>query len=146
MSLKDAMLKAGLKSSKTQNERAFKSNKDKKTIEKNQEARNYCEVCELIQPDVEKFKHNNPTVDAEWICAACADREQIHDQFRTTNQSEFAKGRRYRREFGPTKDFSDNPTSKKKTNHRSSRPKKKDIVQKEANYNLDDDGEKNFNC
>lgn len=145
MSLKDAMLKAGLKSSKTENMRKSTITRDKKKIEKHQEARNFCEVCELIQPDVERYVHKNPTVDAEWICAACADNEQIHDQFRVTNQSEFAKGKRFRREFGPTKDFSDNASFKKKPNHRSP-AKKKEQTPKEAEYNLDDDGEKNFNC
>jgi len=145
MSLKDAMLKAGLQSSKTQNMRKATVTKDKKKIEKHQEMRNFCEVCELIQPDVERYVHKNPTVDAEWICAACADNEQIHDQFRITNQSEFAKGRRFRREFGPTKDFSDNPSSKGKSNHRSPAKKKEDVF-KEADHSVDEDGEKNFNC
>ncbi|OUR97856.1 hypothetical protein A9Q84_06565 [Halobacteriovorax marinus] len=145
MSLKDAMMKAGLKSSKTQNMRKAVTTRDKKKIEKHQEIRNFCEVCQLIQPDVERYVHKNPTVDAEWICAACADKEEIHDQFRMTNQSEFAKGRRFRREFGPTKDFSDNSSTNKKSSHRSP-VKKKEEVYKEADFSVDDDGEKNFNC
>jgi len=145
MSLKDALMKAGLKSSKTQNERAQVATKDVKKSVKHQETRNFCEVCELIQPDVERYVHKNPTVDAEWICAACADREEIHDQFRMTNQSEFAKRKRFRREFGPTKEFGASHTHKKKSDHKR-RPKKEESRPKEARYNLDDDGEKNFNC
>lgn len=136
MSLKDAMLKAGLKSTKSQNEREKVSPKKVKKIESHQETRNFCEVCQLIQPDVEKYKHKNPTVDAEWICVCCADRAEIHDQFRVTHQSDSAKKRTFRREFGPTQKFSNThkPTMKKSER------------QKEANYNVSDKGEKNFNC
>ncbi|OIQ20438.1 MAG: hypothetical protein BM556_00400 [Bacteriovorax sp. MedPE-SWde] len=137
MSLKDAMMKAGLKSTKSQNERDRRPAKTVKKIEKHQETRNFCEVCQFIQPDVERYKHKNPTIDAEWICAACADKNDIHDQFRMTNQSEFAKSKRFRREFGPTKVFSNN--------HRAPAVKKSEM-QKEANFNINDDGEKNFNC
>ncbi len=144
MSLKDAMMKAGLKSSKTQNMRDEVVKRDKKKIEKHQETRNFCEVCELIQPDVERYKHKNPTVDAEWICSACADREEIHDDFRVTHQSEFATKGRFRREFGATKDFNENKNGRKKSHHRSSKAKPK--APREAQFNLDEDGEKNFNC
>ena len=105
MSLKDALLKAGLKSSKTHNHRDKKLKKEKAKTEIHQEHRNFCEVCELVQPDVELFKHRMPTVDAEWICANCADKSQILDEFRLTNQSEFSKSGRYRRFYGPMKDF-----------------------------------------
>jgi hypothetical protein len=152
MSLKDALKKAGLKSSKTENEREYSGpTKSKMKSELHQQARNFCEVCKFIQPDVERFIHKNPTVDAEWICSACADKVEILDEFRMTNQSEFAIARRYRREFGPTKDFS-NPNGPKK-NHK----KKYDFKNKEnnkntksknkkSNYKIDDKGEKNFNC
>jgi hypothetical protein len=138
MSMKDALKKAGLKSSRTQNDRKKIAQKDKKNSERHQETRNFCEVCDLIQPDVEMFKHKNPTIDAEWICTACADREQIHDQFRVTNQSEFAKSKRYRREFGPTQEFKKNSTKGSGI--------KKSERQEESNFNIDDDGSKNFNC
>ncbi len=138
MSMKDALLKAGLKSSRTQNDREKIAKKDIKDSVRHQETRNFCEVCELIQPDVEKFNHKNPTVDAEWICTACADREQIHDQFRLTNQSDFSKSKRYRREFGPTQEFKKNPTKGDGI--------KKSQRQQESKYNVDDDGNKNFNC
>ncbi len=108
MSLKDALMKAGVKSTKTQNMREYTGpKKEQKKSELHQQERNFCEVCQLIHPDVERFKHKNPTVDAEWICSACADREEILDQFRITNQSEFARVKRYRREYGATKDFSE---------------------------------------
>lgn len=146
MSLKDALKKAGYTSTKSQNEREFKRKKDEPKIEAHQRARNYCEVCDLIQPDVERFKHNNPTVDAEWICSACADKEMIHDDFRMTHQSDFAIQKRYRREFGPTKDFSSHGqkgrNNNRNNNGNKSKPREK--VEKASSY--DDDGEKNFNC
>ena len=145
-SLKDALLKAGVKSTKTANMRETVVKRERKKTEKHQQERNFCEVCEFIQPDVERFKHKNPTVDAEWICAACADKEEIHDQFRITNQSEFSKKRRYRREFGPTKDFSDSGSSKRPTHKKSKRHERKDTTPKEARHSIDEDGEKNFNC
>lgn len=140
MSLKDALMKAGLKSSKSENERDLVAKKKEKKIEAHQKARNFCEVCEFIQPDVERFKHNNPTVDAEWICAACADKEMIQDKFRMTHQSDFAIQNRYRREFGATQNFSQTTRSNFKNKN------KKNNSEKEANFNVSDDGEKNFNC
>lgn len=106
MSLKQALLKAGLKSSKTENMREQKPKKEKTKIEKHQEHRNFCEVCECIQPDVELFKHRNRLITAEWICVNCADKNEILDEFRVTQQSEFSRTKRYRRYYGPMKDFS----------------------------------------
>ena len=54
MSLKDALLKAGLQATKSQNERETVPKKKMKTSEKHQVTRNFCEVCDLIQPDVER--------------------------------------------------------------------------------------------
>lgn len=141
MSLKDALLKAGLQSTKTQNHREKKLKKEKIKSEKHQEHRNFCEVCEFVQPDVELFKHRMPTIDAEWICANCADKAQILDQFRITNQSEFSKTGRYRRFYGPMKDFekSAKPEIKKDKRQERKKPQAK-------NYTVDEDGEKNFNC
>ena len=140
MSLKDAMLKAGLQSTKGQNERTSKGyKKDKTKVEKHQEHRNFCEVCECIQPDVERFKHNMPTVDAEWICSNCADKSQILDDFRITNQSDSANNGRYRRYYGHTKGF-----EAKAPRAKGSKPAPK--AKKAPNYTVDDDGEKNFNC
>ena len=106
-SLKDALKKAGLNSSRSENERdkRGKFEKVKKSVS-HQQQRNYCEVCNSVQPDVERYKHRNPTIDAQWICCACADRNQISDNFRVTNQSDFAIKKMFRREFGPTKEFS----------------------------------------
>lgn len=142
MSLKNALLKAGIQSSKTQNFRQQKLKTEKKNSEKHQEHRNFCEVCEFIQPDVEKFVHKMPTIDAEWICANCADKAQILDQFRVTCQSEFSKTGRYRRFYGPMKDFSD----------RKNVPKQKPVTREkkkrneQSRYTIDENGEKNFNC
>lgn len=149
MSLKDALLKAGLKSTKSENEREYSGpTKSKKKSELHQQERNFCEVCKLIQPDVERFVHKNPTVDAEWICSACADKEEILDQFRMTHQSEFARVKRYRREFGATKDFSSSVTNVKKEVSKSSnnRTNHKKNKSKKSSFKIDDKGEKNFNC
>jgi hypothetical protein len=103
--LKDALEKAGLQGTIKQNERAFKPAKKKQKVEKFQEQRNYCEVCFAIWPDVERYKHRNPTVDAEWICINCADKNEIPDECRMTNQSDFAKKGTLRRDYGATKKF-----------------------------------------
>lgn len=137
MSLKDALLKAGLQQTKSPNERDHKPKKEVKKIEVHQATRNFCEVCQLIQPDVERFAHKNPTIDADWICTRCADKAEIHDQFRRTHQSDAAKRKTYRREFGPTQVFSNDP---KKAGLKPSE------VQKESRYKVNEDGEKNFNC
>lgn len=102
MSLKDALLKAGLKPTKAENERQRKPKKVKTKREVHQETRNYCEVCNAIYPDVEKYLHKKPTLDARWICVNCADKNEIHDQFRVTAQSEFSKTNRFKRFYGPT--------------------------------------------
>ena len=101
--LKSALLKAGFKASKSENERQKREPwlKAKKSV-KHQEQRNYCEVCETIQPDVEKYKHRNPTVEAEWICVSCADKNLIDDKFRVTAQSDFSIKKTFRREYGQT--------------------------------------------
>ena len=104
-SLKDALLKAGLKGTKNENDRNKLQWKDASKSVKHQQQRNYCEVCHTVQPDVERYKHRNPTIDAQWICSACADRNQIPDETRVTNQSDFALKGMFRREFGPTKKF-----------------------------------------
>ncbi len=104
-SLKDALKKAGFKTGKDENERKhFKRNEQVDKSVKHQQQRNYCEVCNCIQPDVEHYKHRNPTIDAQWICAGCADRNQIPDTTRVSHQSDMAKKKMFRREFGPTKD------------------------------------------
>lgn len=102
-SLKDALLKAGLKSSKNENDRQKRKNwvEVKKSVI-HQEQRNYCEVCESIQPDVERYKHRNPVIDAQWICVSCADKNMIDDKFRVTVQSDFSIKKIFRREFGQT--------------------------------------------
>ena len=43
MSLKDALMKAGFQSTKTQNERRRKLKKEKTKVEKHQEHRNFCD-------------------------------------------------------------------------------------------------------
>lgn len=101
-SLKDALKQAGFSSSKTQNERGKTRGKVMTKSEKNQFSRNFCEVCERTLPDVERYKHRNPTVDAQWICVGCADLHMIEDRFRVTAQSDFAKSNRFKRFYGET--------------------------------------------
>jgi len=141
-SMKDALLKVGIQTTKTKNERKFKATKDQVQSEKHQQHRNHCEVCDFIQPDVERFKHNNPLVDAEWICSNCADKSEILDSFRITNQSDHALKGSYRRQYGHTKDF----TGKGDIN-KVKKPARQTEKKKEASkFKVDDDGEKNFNC
>ncbi len=128
-SLKDALLKAGFKPAKAQNERpktppaaarkipsSGRNYEPKpppappmreyipvpKKIHSHQATRNFCEVCDRTQPDVEYFKHRNPTVQANWICISCADKNEIPDSTRTTAQSDMAKKKMFRRSFGAT--------------------------------------------
>jgi superfamily II helicase len=146
MSLKDALKKAGFSNVKDENERKHKIKKEVTKSEKHQEHRNFCEVCEFIQPDVERFRHKHPRIDAEWICSNCADKNEILDEFRLTNQSDSARNGGYRRYYGPIKDFSKEKgyVQKPRENQKkSSRGNKKD---QSSRFNVDDDGEKNFNC
>jgi hypothetical protein len=104
-SLKDAMLKVGLKETQkpaavNQREKIAKKKVTEEVI--HQEQRNYCEACEQIRPDVELYKHRNPTTDAQWICVRCADQLQIADTFRKTAQSDTSIKRMFRREYGAT--------------------------------------------
>lgn len=100
--LKAALQNLGFSTSKSVNERKKVPKKKLNTTEQHQMARNHCEVCESIQPDVEMYKHRNPTVDAEWICCSCADKNLIDDKFRKTAQSDFSKKKVFRREYGQT--------------------------------------------
>ena len=104
-SLKDAMLKAGLKETQkpsvhNQREKIAKKKVTEEVI--HQEQRNFCENCEQVRPDVERYKHRNPTTDAEWICIRCADQLQIADKFRLTAQSDTSIRKMFRREYGAT--------------------------------------------
>lgn len=116
-SLKDALKAAGFSGSKTQNEREKTRGKVMTKTEKNQFSRNFCEVCERTLPDVERYKHRNPTVDAQWICVGCADLHMIEDRFRATAQSDFSKSNRFKRFYGETIKLDPNKDrNSKKTN------------------------------
>lgn len=105
ISLKDALEKAGMKASKRENERP-KVEKAKQTeTTKHQQMHDFCDACQRGMPDVEFYKHNNPCVDAQWLCLSCADKNSIPDDCRTTNQSEYSRRGIFRREYGPTKKF-----------------------------------------
>ncbi|MCT4641517.1 MAG: hypothetical protein N4A33_04410 [Bacteriovoracaceae bacterium] len=145
-SLKDALLKAGLKTTKNENERKRKLKKDLTKSEKHQYQRNYCEQCHGTYPDVEKFKHKIYHIDAQWMCVNCADLAEIHDDCRVTNQSEFSKQGKYIRRYGPTKVFEGQKDLRKAP--RGPRPKKNFNEKKKTQkkYTIDENGEKNFNC
>jgi len=104
-SLKDALLQVGLRSTKTANEREAPKGRPVKKIEKHQFARTFCEICERDLPDVEKYRH--PSVTAEWICIACADRNMIDDKFRRSHQSEMADKNMFKRFYGATRPASE---------------------------------------
>jgi hypothetical protein len=104
-SLKDALLKVGIKETpkpSSQNEREKVSKKKMTETVVHQEQRNYCEACDQVRPDVELYKHRNPTTEAEWICVRCADQLQIADTFRKTAQSDASIKKMFRREYGAT--------------------------------------------
>ncbi len=103
--LKDAFLKAGIKPPTDAKSNNVREKIKKKAITEaviHQEQRNYCEACDQVKPDVELYKHRNPTTDAEWICLRCADQLQIQDKFRQTAQSDTSIRKMFRREFGAT--------------------------------------------
>ena len=103
-SLKDALKNAGFRQSNQENERERKAKFSKvKNSVNHQAQRNYCEVCETIQPDVEKYNHRNPTITARWICSSCADKNLIDDKFRVTAQSDFSIKKTFKREYGATR-------------------------------------------
>ena len=108
-SLKDEMMKAGLKA--TQAPKAPKSANEREVIKKkkvteeiiHQQQRNFCEECQQVRPDVELYFHRNPTTEAEWICVKCADQLKILDVCRQTAQSDTSIRKMFRREHGVTR-------------------------------------------
>ncbi len=104
-SLKDALEKAGLKTSKPKNERKRKLKRSSRPteIEKHQQQRNFCDCCEKTAPDVEFYKHNNSSIGTNWLCIVCADKHFIPDEVRQSNQSDFAMRGTFRRRYGRTK-------------------------------------------
>ena len=109
-SLKDQLLKAGLKATQTpkaQNEREVIKKKQVTEAIIHQEQRNFCEECQQVRPDVELYYHRNPTTEAEWICVKCADQLKIADTFRQTAQSDTSIKKMFRREHGATRPHTD---------------------------------------
>ncbi len=104
-SLKDALLKVGIKETpkpSAPNQREKLKKKQVTEVVVHQEQRNFCENCDQVRPDVELYKHRNPTTEAEWICVRCADQLQIADTFRKTAQSDTSIRKMFRREYGAT--------------------------------------------
>ena len=127
-SMKDALIKAGFKPKQGENERQKRAHweKVKKSVQ-HQEQRNYCEVCDSIQPDVEKYNHRNPTITAQWICVSCADKNLIDDKFRVSAQSDFSIKKLFKREYGMTvKDIDSGKRQQRNIDgNRSRAPRKK---------------------
>ncbi|MBC97177.1 MAG: hypothetical protein CME63_05470 [Halobacteriovoraceae bacterium] len=164
-SLKEQLMEAGFRSNKMENHRQSAKGREIKQSEKHQVTRNFCEHCSLIHPDVERYKHNMPTTEAEWICLVCADKLMIDDRFRVTQQSDMSKKKMFKRYFGQTKDFSKEPQGrgsripgqKRANGNVASRPNRNDSQrshqgrknkpnhQRAKNYSYDDDGEINGN-
>ena len=67
-----------------------------------QTTRNFCEHCNLLHPDVERFQQHMPTTFGEWICLPFVDKLMIDDKFRVTQQSDVSKKGMFRRYFGKT--------------------------------------------
>lgn len=107
-SLKDALEKAGLKSSKPKSGHTIKPKKKERpsAIEKHHQHRDLCDCCQKTAPDVEFYKHNNSSIRANWLCIVCADKYFIPDEARQSNQSDFAMRGTFRRRYGRTKKFS----------------------------------------
>lgn len=118
-SLKDALLKAGMKQTeppKKQNDREKVAKKHVTEAVAHQVQRNFCEACNQVRPDVELYKHRNPTTEAEWICVRCADQLQILDKFRQTAQSDTSIKKMFRREYGETIKLAPNRDSQSQSN------------------------------
>lgn len=114
-SMKDALAKIGIKEAPkpvAPNQRAKIAKKKVTEDVVHQEQRNFCEACDQVRPDVELYKHRNPTTEAEWICVRCADQLQIADTFRKTAQSDTAIRKMFRREYGATLNPNDFKTIK----------------------------------
>lgn len=104
-SLKEELLKKGLKATPTPvSPNAREEIKKKKITEEivHQHQRNFCEECQGTYPDVELYHHNNPTTEAQWMCVRCADRFKIFDTCRQTAQSDTSIRKMFRREHGAT--------------------------------------------
>jgi hypothetical protein len=104
-SLKEQLLAAGLTATPTPKDQNAREKIAKKKVTEaviHQGQRNFCEECQTIQPDVEFYRHRNPTTEAEWICVRCADRLKIPDTCRTTAQSDTSIKKLFKREHGAT--------------------------------------------
>ena len=126
-SLKDALLKAGLRSSKQANERTKIKGRQERSSEKHQKTRTFCEICATDHADVEHYKHRNPTIDAQWICLSCADKNMIDDKFRVTRQSELSLKKNFKRFYGATRVFPSHPQTPSPSSTPHQRPPSKRV-------------------
>ena len=105
MSLKEALEKAGLKSSVQKRKEAPMTRSSAKNGKKmhDHHYRTECDACRRTAPDVERYDHRNRSVEGNWLCVVCADQYQISDDFRRTAQSDFSKRRMFVRNYGHTR-------------------------------------------
>lgn len=104
-SLKEALEKAGLKPSKRRNKRKKPKKSQQPQNERQPQHQSFCDCCKKTAPDVELYRHSNPSLQAKWLCIICADNHFIPDDTRQTNQSDFAMRGTFRRRYGKTKRF-----------------------------------------
>jgi len=101
--MKEALLKAGIKATSSENERPKVKPVEKTKNEVFQEQRNFCEVCQKTYPDVGFYKHvNRQILAAKWLCCKCADEYMIPDETRTSKQSDYSKMGIFTRRYGRT--------------------------------------------
>ncbi len=110
-SLKEALEKAGLKASDSDNERKRKPRQGRPPKEirpsteivKHQQPHYFCDCCKKTAPDVEFYQHNNKSIQgSKWLCIKCADEKLIPDELRQSNQSDCAMRGTFRRNYGKT--------------------------------------------
>src|SRR3989338_2144778 len=105
MSLRDALIKAGVVSKKDiEREKVRKQHvKPSEHMQKDQ-LRIMCDACNKTAPDVERYQHRVGIIAGkQWLCLQCADQYQINDEVRQTAQSSHAKSGMFQRRYGRTK-------------------------------------------
>lgn len=104
-SMKDALIKAGLVSKETiRKEKVENTDVKQKGIHEHH-LKTYCPQCNKNAEDVEYYNHTNRSLKSPWLCLVCADKFNIHDDMRQTQQSPTSRAGRFQRFYGPTKRF-----------------------------------------
>ncbi len=104
-SIKDALLKAGVISKESiRRDEIEEKGADQKGMHEHH-MNTFCSQCNKTSEDVEYYEHTNRNLKSKWLCVSCADKNWIHDDCRTTQQSVLSRGNRFQRFYGPTKRF-----------------------------------------